>query len=180
MPRKSDFDREALSFQLRLQHQVITRPQALGCGMTIAAFRQRTEWSPAWRRLLPSVYLTVSGAVTADQLHVAALLYAGGPSMLTGTAALGRLGVRVPDRDQLVVLVPAGQERRSTSFVTVWPTIRMPDRYLSDGVIRLAPPDRAAADAARELSTFREIRATGWRCNCATGRAETALHCARS
>lgn len=159
MPRKSAYNATALEPLLRMQDQVVSRSQALRCGVTPAAIRQRTEFSRPWRRLLPGVYLTATGRATPDQLQVAALLYAGGGSMLTGTSALRRLGVRVPPRDRLLVLVPAGRRRRSTSFVTIWPTTRMPDSYLSEGVIRMAPPDRAAADAARELTRHADVRA---------------------
>src|SRR5260370_4050972 len=152
-------DPMGLGVLLALQDQVISRAQALRCGVTVAAFRHRTEVKQQWRRLLPGVYLAATRRATLSQLQVAALLYAGSCSMLTGTAALRRLGVRVPRRHRLVVLVPASKRRRSVSYVTVWQTTRMPDRYVSDGGIRMAPPDRAAAAAARAPRNCTEFRA---------------------
>ena len=37
-----------------------------------------------WQRLLPGVYLAVTGTATQDQREMAALLYAGRRSLLTG------------------------------------------------------------------------------------------------
>jgi len=126
--------------------------------MTLGALRRRTEPGGSWQRLLPGVYLTATGNPSRDQREIAALSYAGESSLITGLSALRQLGIRVPDCDQVTVLVPAGRKVRSISFVTIWPTIRMPDREMVNGVIRFALPDRAAADAARELTSQQAIR----------------------
>ena len=159
MPRKLTLDETALTSLLKRQEAVISRTQALQFGLTDRAIRRRVAPDGPWRRLLPGVYSTVTGAASRDQRQIAALLYAGSSSMLTGTAALKRLGVRVPNRDKIVVLVPAARQHRSVGYVTIWMTARWPDEYMSQGVIRFALPDRAAADAARELTSDREIRA---------------------
>jgi hypothetical protein len=49
----------------------------------------------AWQRILPGVYLTVTGTPTVEQREVAALLYAGSASVMTGPAALRRHRIRV-------------------------------------------------------------------------------------
>jgi hypothetical protein len=108
---------------------------------------------------LPRVYLTVTGSPTRDQREIAALCYAGETSLITGLAALRRAGVRVPDRDQVTVLVPANRHIRSISYVRIWQTIRMPELVMYRGPIQFAMPDRAAADAARELTNLTQIRA---------------------
>jgi very-short-patch-repair endonuclease len=159
MPRKLFPDETALRKVLKRQEAVISRSQALMLGLTDAAIRRRTGPGGSWQRLLPGVYLTVTGRATLDQRQIAALLYAGHSSMLTGTAALHRLEVRVPARDTMVVLVPADKQHRSVGYVTIWPTTRMPERCMVAGVIRFAMPDRAAADATRELTSDRDIRA---------------------
>jgi very-short-patch-repair endonuclease len=159
VPRKLAVDETALTKVLKRQEAVISRPQALRLGLTDRAIRRRVAPGGSWQRLLPGVYLTVTGGATPDQRQIAALLYAGSSSMLTGTAALQRLGVRVPNRDKIVVLVPADRQHRSVGYVTVWLTARWPDEYMSQGAIRFALPDRAAADAARELTSDRDIRA---------------------
>jgi hypothetical protein len=159
VPRRSEFDRAALNKLLKRQEQVISRSQALACGMTAAVFRGRTEPGGPWQRLLPGVYLTVTGTATRDQHEIAALRYAGDRSVITGLTALRRIGIRVPDRDQVTVLVPANRHARSISYVTIWQTIRMPELVMYRGPIQFAMPDRAAADAARELTSLNEIRA---------------------
>ena len=59
----------------------------------------------------------------------------------------------------ITVLVPAGQVGQSRAFVRVWPTTRMPEFVFTDGAVRFADAARAVADAARELGSFREVRA---------------------
>lgn len=159
MPKRSDFDQVALSRLLKRQEQVISRSQALACGMTAGVFRRRTEPGGPWQRLLPGVYLTVTGTATRDQREIAALRYAGNGSLITGLAALRRVGVRVPDRDQVTVLVPSGRHVRSMSYVTIWQTTRRPEQVMFRGAITYALPDRAAADAAGELTSLNAVRA---------------------
>jgi hypothetical protein len=109
--------------------------------------------------LLPGIYLTVTGAPTARQLEIAALLYAGRESVLTGLAALRHHGLRVPETRVTTVLIPAGHVRRSRAFVRVAPTSRMPVPVFFRGALTFAPPARSIADASRELHSFREVRA---------------------
>jgi hypothetical protein len=144
---------------LREQECVISRPEALGCGMTASQLRHRLRPGGPWQRLLPGVYLTVTGTPTQAQTEVAALRYAGPGSVITGVAALRRHGVRVPATQVLTVLIPAGRVRQSRGSVRIWPTTRMPEFVFSDGAVRFAEAARAVADAARELGSFREVRA---------------------
>jgi very-short-patch-repair endonuclease len=145
---------------------VISRAQALECGVTHSALRYRLRAGGPWQRLLPGVYLTVTGAPTVPQTEIAALLYAGPGSVITGLAALRRHGMRLPRAAPGVppvsaaisVLIPVGQVRRSRSFVRVRPTAHMPERVCYEGVVQFTLPARAVADAARELGSFREVR----------------------
>jgi very-short-patch-repair endonuclease len=159
MPRRAGYDQTALSKLLKRQDQVISRRQALACGMTAGVLRRRTEQGGPWQQLLPRVYLTVTGSPTRDQREIAALCYAGETSLITGLPALRRVGVRVPDCDQVTVLVPAKRHVRSVSYVTIWQTMRMPELVMYRGPIQYALPDRAAADAARETTSVNQIRA---------------------
>ena len=68
----------------------------MACGMTESTLQHRLRVGGPWQRLLPGVFLTVTGVPTSDQRDVAALLYAGPGSLLTGTAALRLWGVRAP------------------------------------------------------------------------------------
>jgi hypothetical protein len=152
-------DPVALEGALHLQENVLCRGQAFACGVTAGALRHRTRPGGPWQRLLPGVYLAVTGAPTQRQTEIAALLYAGPRSVLTGIAALRHHGVRVPSSDVVTVLVPARQARQSQSFVRVWPTTRMPQLVRRDRVIEFTRVARALADAARELRDDRAVRA---------------------
>jgi very-short-patch-repair endonuclease len=102
--------------------------------------------------LLPGVYLAVTGTPTRRQHEVGALQCGGADSVLTGTAALAHHGIRVREGGPIIVLVPAGKIRQNRGLVRVWPTTRMPEFVFTDGAVRFA-------DAARELGSFREVRA---------------------
>lgn len=90
MPKRSAFDAERLRQVLRAQHHVITRQQALLCGLPPSTLDRYIAPSGRWQRLLPGVYLALTGAATQDQLEMAALLYAGPRSLITGSAAVRR------------------------------------------------------------------------------------------
>ena len=141
------------------QFGVITRRQALACGLNRDTLHRRTRAGGPWQRLLPGVYLMVSGTPTHDQRDLAALLYAGPGSMLTGAAALRRHGVRAPRSGTIDVLVPGRRRRHSTGFVTIHLTMRMPPQICYLGSVEYVPVARAVADAARGLRDLPEIRA---------------------
>lgn len=159
MTRSASTDEVALKRLLREQESVISRDEAFRCGMTPSQLRHRLRLGGPWQRLLPGVYLTVTGTPTREQTEVAALRYAGPGSAITGTAALRRHGIRVPESRFVTVLIPGERVRRSRGFVRVWPTTRMPEFVFTDGAIRFAEAARAVADAARELDSFRGVRA---------------------
>jgi very-short-patch-repair endonuclease len=151
--------RNTLSRALRENEGVITRAQAVGCGLSLGEIRHRIRPGGPWQRLLPGVYLAVTGTPTQRQTEIAALRRAGPASVLTSLAALGHHGVRAPASPFITVLVPAAQLRRSEGFVRIWATTRMPEFVFTDGSVRFAEAPRAVADAARELGSFREVRA---------------------
>ena len=151
--------RNTLSRALRDNEGVITRAQAVGCGLSLAEIRHRIRPGGPWQRLLPGVYLAVTGTPTQRQTEIAALRRAGPASALTGIAALRHHGIRAPGSAYITVLVPAAQRRRSEGFVRVWGTTRMPEFAFTDGAVRFADAARAVTDAARELGSFREVRA---------------------
>ena len=151
--------RNALSRALRENEGVLTRAQAAGCGLSPGEIRHRIRPGGSWQRLLPGVYLVVTGTPTQRQREIAALRRAGPGSVLTSIAALEHHGVRTPGSTHVTVLVPAAQRRRSEGFARIWPTTRMPEFVFTDGAIRFTEAARAVADAARELRSFREVRA---------------------
>ena len=140
------------------QHQVVTREQALRCGMPPTTLARQVAPGGRWQRLLPGVYLTVTGTVTQDQRQIAALLYAGPRSLITGPAAVRRHRLHSAGPDVVDVLIPWACRRQSTGFVRVHRTRRMPDRMFVTGPVRFAKPARAVADAARSLTRFDDVR----------------------
>jgi hypothetical protein len=90
---------------------------------------------------------------------MAALLYAGKGSMVTGMAALRchHIGKAMPDL--VDVLVPVARQRRDAGFVRLHRTTRMPERIWQRGPIRYVPPSRAVADAVHAMDSLRDLRA---------------------
>ena len=158
MPKKSAFDAERLGHVLQAQRQVVTRRQALLCGLPSSTLDRYAAPGGRWQRLLPGVYLAVTGTATRDQRELAALLYAGPRSVLTGSAAMRRHGLRPAGPDVVDVLIPGQRTRQSTGFVRMHRTWRMPERLYVTGQIRFAKPPRAVADAARSLARFDDVR----------------------
>lgn len=158
MPKRSAFDAERLRQVLRAQHHVITRQQALLCGLPPSTLDRYIAPSGRWQRLLPGVYLALTGAATQDQLEMAALLYAGPRSLITGSAAVRRHRLSPRGPNLVDVLIPWTDRRQSAGFVRVHRTRRMPARRYRIGVIRFTKAPRAVADSARSLTRFDDVR----------------------
>lgn len=159
MPTLSGYDRGQLARIVRGQYAVISRGQALECGMTRSTIEYRLRPDGPWRQILPGVYLTVTGTVTLEQRETAALLYAGPQSVITGPVAVRRHNLRCAGLNVLDVLIPADVHRKSTGFVQIQRTIRMPGKLYSTGPIRFTPLARAVADAARGMTRFSDVQA---------------------
>ena len=158
MPKRIRFDLERLGRVLQAQYQVVTRGQALLCGMPESTLDRYIAPGGRWQRLLPGVYLTVTGTATQDQREMAALLYAGPRSLITGPAAVRRHRLHSAGPDVVDVLIPWAGKRQSTGFVRVHRTRRMPERIYVTGPIRFTKPARAVADTARSLTRFDDVR----------------------
>jgi hypothetical protein len=152
-------DRGGLSATLSTQHNVISRQQALKCGMTRDAVAHRIRPGGPWQRLLPGVYLAQTGAPSVPQKEMAALLQGGPEAVLTGHAALLGLGIISAEPAVIDVLVPIRRDSRSLAFVAVHRTTRMPRKIIRKGGRLYALPARALADAARGMTDLREVRA---------------------
>ena len=141
------------------QHQVITRQQALAYGTDKNAVDRLIRPGGRWQRLLPGVYLTVTGTPTQNQREMAALLYAGPGGTLTGQAALRRHGMRTVPAQVIDVLIPAKRVRQSRGFVLLHQTLRLPPLVCYEGPIQYALAARAVADAARAMKDLTSVRA---------------------
>jgi hypothetical protein len=159
MAPSTRIDRDALDRTLDRQHDVITRRQALGAGLTRHALQHRLRLGGSWQSLLPGVYVAATGTPTITQQEMAAMLYAGQASVITGLAALRQHRIRGPATGLIDVLIPESLRRQNQDFVRLHRTTRMPKRIWSFGPLQYALPARAVADAARDLTSLREVRA---------------------
>src|SRR5712691_2564342 len=149
----------ALDQLLREQCEIVSRRQALACGVSVGELRTRLRPDGPWKVILPGVYLAHNGLLTVGQRERAATLYAGNGSVISGRAALARQGIRVPLSDVVDVLVPHERIRANTEFVRVHRTKRMPAQvWQTDGLL-WALAARAVADATRGQTDLRAARA---------------------
>lgn len=159
MPNICDFDRARLAVLLPTQYGVIARWQALECGLTPRAIDYRLGPGGTWRAMLPGIYLAMTGTPTPEQREMAALLYAGSQSVITGAVAVRRHHLTCAGLNLIDVLIPADAHRASKGFVRIQRTTRMPENVYKTGPIRFAPPHRAVADAARKMASFGDVQA---------------------
>jgi hypothetical protein len=158
MPRSTQLDK-SFSITLSRQHRVVSRSQALAAGMSRDAVLHRVRPGGPWQRLLPGVYLTQTGRPTANQKDMAALLYAGPASAITGPAALRGLGISRHEPAVIDVLIPAANHRQAAGFVAIHRTRRMTALLRYEGERRYTVAPRAVADAARHASNLADARA---------------------
>lgn len=152
MPTLLAYDKAALTRVLRLQHGVIARDQALACRLTRDMIAYRVRCGGPWLRLLPATYAATTGSPTSDQRAMAALLYAGPVSVITGARAIRQHGLDCEGTEPVDVLVPGSCQRKSTSFVRIQRTARMPEEKFIRGSFRFAPVARAIGDTVRAMS----------------------------
>jgi hypothetical protein len=141
------------------QHGVASRAQLLALGMPDRAMQYRLRTGP-WQALLPGIYLSVAEPPSFAQKEMAALLYAGPDSVVTGPAALTHHGIGSPaDAGVIDVLVPIRRQRLDMGFVRLHRTARLPGKTLPAGPVRVALAPRAVTDAAWQLTSPAEVRA---------------------
>jgi hypothetical protein len=159
MASSTRIDRNALARILDQQLSVITRGQAASAGLTRHALQHRLRLEGPWQGLLPGVYLAATGTPTLIQQEMAALLYAGQGSVITGLAAVRQHHIRGPATEFVDVLIPSSRKRRDAAFVRVHRTTHLPTRSWQLGPLHYALPARAVADAVRDLTSLRDVRA---------------------
>jgi hypothetical protein len=158
MAPSTRIDDKRLAGLLWNQQDVITREQALDAVLTKHALEHRLRPGGPWRRLLPGVYLTVTGRPSQVQLEMAALLYGGRDSVITGPVALSYNRIRGPQSKVIDLLVPFTCRRQDAEFVRLHRTRRMPERPEVFGRIRYTQATRAVGDTVRGLSDLRDVR----------------------
>jgi len=138
-----------LDWFLAYQAEVVQRAQIVSAGLSEGWLRHRIAPGGPWQRLLPGVYLSTTGQPTQRQLQIAAVLYAGPGSVVTGAAALENYRIRVGESRRVDLLVPASRKRASWQYVAIHRTSRMPQSLTCDGALTFAPVARAVADTIR-------------------------------
>lgn len=124
-----------------------TVPQLRAAGWTISAIRHARK--TRWQEPLPRVVVPHRGPVDDDHLLLAQGLWAGRNAVLSGSAALARLAINMGDRKQLVTFViPDSGRARRHGVVQLVRSTRSPRIKLKHGVVPVAEPARALADAA--------------------------------
>jgi hypothetical protein len=159
MAPSTRIDQAALILTVDQQLGVITREQTVTVGLTRHALRHRLRLEGPWQGLLPGVYLAATGTPTLIQQEMAAMLYAGPGSVITGLAAVRQHHIRGPVTELIDVLVPASRRRRDADFVRLHRTTRLPTQVWQLGPLRYVLPARAVADAVRDLTSLRDVRA---------------------
>jgi len=142
------------------QHGLVTRRQLYDAGLSPAVVR--AEVRARWSFALPGVVHLARGPLTEQQRLVAASLLVGGGAMVTGAAAAALHGLTNARADGFVdVLVPTTRASRTVGFVRTVRTDRLPTepRRAVGGLVRLAPPARAVADACRRRRDVRYAEA---------------------
>jgi hypothetical protein len=90
---------------------------------------------------------------------MAAQLYGGPRSVITGSAAVLSHHIRAPQSEFVDVLVPLARQRQDAGFARLHRTSRMPERVYKFGPIQYALAPRAVGDMVRGLTSLREVRA---------------------
>ena len=147
-----------LSALIHEQQGVLSATQAVSCGLSRETMRRRVLRG-LWQRPVPGVYALQSGPPNRLQWLIAAQLYAGEGSVLTGRAALSVYGLEVDgaDRldaavadpvtiDRLHALVPHRIRRQNVARLRITRTTRVP-KPTRFGVLRVAPLARSVVDS---------------------------------
>ena len=171
------------------QLSVVSRGQLLALGVTGNVMQYRIRAGGPWQVLLPGIYLGTSGAPSLAQKEMAALLYAGPGSLITGPTALMHHSIRSgADLNVIDVLVPAERQRHSTGFARLYRTARMPSRTASIGPVCLtlvpvpwpiphgsSPASGTSAPSSRRRSSSADAPSASWPPSSAPGRSGAPL-----
>jgi hypothetical protein len=165
MPRRSTWSREAVLTAAAGQYNLLTAAQLIALGVSRSNLSRSNQVGGMFSRVLPGVHrVDGRGPLSRDQRDMAAQLYAGPESLLTGAEVLRGRGVRAAERrefrvlDRTHALVPHATHRASHGFVTVERTVFMPAHVERHG-LRYAVMPRVVLDAARRCTEENAVRA---------------------
>ena len=148
MANKTGLEEAELSALIRDQQGVLSATQAVSRGLSRETMRRRVLRG-LWQRITPGVYALQTGPPSRLQWLIAAQLYAGEDSVLTGRSALSVYGLELAGRRaeaaDLHALVPHRTRRRNLERLRITRTTRVP-RPTRVGVLRVAPLTRSVLD----------------------------------
>jgi hypothetical protein len=137
---------------------VISIARLREAGVSNHALSARCRPSGPWQRVLPGVVLLSSAPPTRRQQLRAALEYAGPEAVITGVDAMRAANIDVPERDDVLMLVPSWRRLSSRAYLTVERTTRPPEPVWP-AELPMAPLVRATLDAARRVRDHGELKA---------------------
>lgn len=113
-----------------------------------------------WQCLARGIYVVHDGPISDLTYAHAGAAYAGPTGIVSGLIPLRILGLRwLPAVEIVRVLVPDSVRLPDSKLIRLTRTTGIDDVMTWNRAgVRLAPPDRAIVDAARDLSDLREIR----------------------
>jgi hypothetical protein len=165
MPRRASWSRDAVLAAASAQYGLLTAAQLTALGVQRSTLSRSNQLGGMFSRLLHGVHrVDGRGPLSTDQCDMAAQLYGGAESVLTGAPLLVRRRVKAAAHPALHVpgnahvLVPHAHKRTSHGFVTVERTVSMPAFREKDG-LRFAVLQRAVLDAVRRCSDENAVRA---------------------
>lgn len=130
-----------------VQAGIISRPQALSCGMT----RDAIQWAVkrgAWQRMHPGVYATFTGQAGHPAQRWAALLYAGEGAILSHETAAELLGLTDQRAARIHVTIPSTRRVLTPPGVVIHVSCRA---YPKWRYTRGTPPHTMAEDTVIDL-----------------------------
>lgn len=140
----------------------VLRSQLVAIRIPDSTISRLTRSGGPWQRVLPATYFLPNRPLAVGDRETAALLYAGHPHILTGSAALRHYGLRyVPEDPALApihVLIPHTSNRASRGFARIERTRRLPEPVPLHG-LPMAPLPRALFDATRFVHDQERTRA---------------------
>ncbi len=137
--------------------RVATHRQLVLIGIARSTIGYRIVPGGRWQRMHPGVVLMHSGRPTWRERVIAAALYAGEGSVISGAAALRLHGLGAIPADNILVLIPESRRRQSHGTATLERSRRLPEPVLRQG-LAVAPLPRAVVDACRRLEDLNTVR----------------------
>ena len=131
------------------RHGLITRQQALACGLTDRQIAARVRLG-RWERLRSGVYRIAGAPPSSEQVAYAAVLAAGPSARVSGLSALALLGVGVAPSTPCILVAPTASARTPAAIVRR-SAVPRPDAT-SVGPIPCTGPARALLEAAPAVS----------------------------